>query len=212
MTEYKQLILANMAWAAEKLQDDPDYFRRHAGPEDPVFLWIGSSDSRVVPERITRSPPGTLYIHRNLGNLVSEDDLNLMSAVQHAIVDLQVNHIIVCGNHGCRTLSRVLRGGASEHIDRWLEPAREVYRANAAEIDAMPDEESRLARLVECNVRAQLLRLARSAPVQAAFARGQKLRLHGWVYDLRDGLIKPLMDLDATTDLTIVPNAGHVLT
>ena len=212
MTEYKQLILANMAWSAEKHQDDPDYFSRHAGPEDPIFLWIGSSDSRVVPERITRSPPGTLYIHRNLGNLVSEHDLNLMSAVQHAIVDLQVNHIILCGNYGCRTLGRVLRGGASDLIDQWLEPAREVYRAHAEEIDAMPSEEERLARFVECNVRDQLLRLARSGPVQAAFARGQKLRLHGWVYDLRDGLIKPLMEMDSSTDLSEVPDAGRVLT
>ncbi len=88
MTEYKQLILANMAWQVEKHQEDPDYFARHTGPEDPIFLWIGSSDSRVVPERITRSPPGSLYIHRNLGNLVSETDLNLMAAVDHRVRQL----------------------------------------------------------------------------------------------------------------------------
>ncbi|GGI72134.1 hypothetical protein GCM10007973_06380 [Polymorphobacter multimanifer] len=211
MSEYKQLILANMAWQVEKHQDDPDYFSRHAGPENPVFLWIGSSDSRVVPERITRSPPGSLYIHRNLGNLVSESDLNLMSAVEHALVDLGVKHIIVCGNHDCVTLGRALRGDAKDLIDQWLAPAREVYDNHLEEIDAMSDEESRLSRFVECNVRDQLVRLARSGPVQAAFARGQDVKLHGWVYDLRDGLIKPLMELDRHSDLADVPRPTSVL-
>jgi len=211
MSEYKQLILANMAWQVEKTQDDPEYFSRHAGPEDPVFLWIGSSDSRVVPERITRSPTGTLYIHRNLGNLVSESDLNLMAAVEHALVDLNVRHIIVCGNYDCQTLARALRGDGKDLIDKWLAPAREVYDNHLEEIDAMADEESRLSRFVECNVRDQLVKLARSRPVQAAFARGQRVRLHGWVYDLRDGLIKPLMELDATSDLSAVPSPQRVL-
>lgn len=211
MSEYKQLILANMAWQVEKLQDDPAYFSRHAGPEDPGFLWIGSSDSRVVPERITRSPPGSLYIHRNLGNLVSESDLNLMSAVEHALADLNVKHIIICGNYDCLTLGRALRGDARDLIDQWLAPAREVYANHADEIDAMPTEEERLARFVECNVRDQLVRLARSTPVQAAFARGQEVRLHGWVYDLRDGLIKPLMELDGASDLAAVPRPERVL-
>ncbi|WP_439534635.1 carbonic anhydrase [Polymorphobacter sp.] len=211
MTEYKQLILANMAWQVEKQQDDPEYFSRHAGPENPMFLWIGSSDSRVVPERITRSPPGSLYIHRNLGNLVSESDLNLMAAVEHALVDLKVRHIIVCGNYGCLTLGRALRGDADDVIDQWLAPAREVYDRHFEEIDAMPDPESRLSRFVECNVRDQLVRLARSAPVQSAFARGQDVKLHGWVYDLRDGLIKPLMEIDSSTDLDGVPRPERVL-
>jgi carbonic anhydrase len=211
MSEYKQLILANMAWQVEKTQDDPEYFVRHAGPEDPVFLWIGSSDSRVVPERITRSPPGTLNIHRNLGNLVSENDLNLMAAVEHALFDLNVRHIIVCGNYDCQTLARALRGDAKDLIDTWLAPAREVYNNHLEEIDAMSDEESRLSRFVECNVRDQLVKLARSKPVQAAFQRGQKVRLHGWVYDLRDGLIKPMMELDADSDLSAVPSPQRVL-
>ncbi len=211
MSEYKQLILANMAWQVEKQQDDPEYFSRHAGPENPVFLWIGSSDSRVVPERITRSPPGSLYIHRNLGNLVSESDLNLMSAVEHALLDLGVKHIIICGNHDCVTLARALRGSAEDLIDRWLAPAREVYDNHLEEIDAMSDEGSRLSRFVECNVRDQLVRLARSAPVQAAFARGQDVKLHGWVYDLRDGLIKPLLELDRHSDLGDVPRPARVL-
>jgi len=211
MSEFKQLILSNMAWQLEKLQEDPDYFDRHAGPEDPLFLWIGSSDSRVVPERITRSPPGSLYIHRNLGNLVSDTDLNLMAAVEHALVDLQVRHIIICGNYDCLTLARALRGGEKDLIDKWLAPARDVYDRHFEEIDSMPDPDSRLSRFVECNVRDQLVRLAHCPPVQAAFQRQQPLRLHGWVYDLRDGLIKPLMEIDASTNLAEVPRPERVL-
>ncbi len=211
MPVYKQLLLANMAWQVEKQQDDPDYFARHAGPESPVVLWVGSSDSRVVPERITRAPPGSLLIHRNLGNLVSDSDLSLMAIVEHALADLNVCHIIVCGNYDCLTLARALRGDARDLIDQWLAPAREVYDNNLEEIDAMSDQDSRLSRFVECNVRDQLVRLAGSAPVQAAFARGQDVMLHGWVYDLRDGLIKPLMTLDRTSDLSAVPRPARVL-
>lgn len=211
MSEYKQLILANMAWQVEKTQEDPNYFSRHAGPEDPLFFWIGSSDSRVVPERVTRSPPGSLYIHRNLGNLVSETDLNLMAAVEHALRDLKVKHMIICGNYDCLPLQRALHGDAHDLIDQWLAPARQVYDDHFEEIDAMPDEDSRLSRFVECNVRDQLVRLAKSKPVQEAFARGQEVKLHGWVYDLRDGLIKPLMELDGKSDLTDVPRPERVL-
>lgn len=211
MSEYKQLILANMAWQVEKTQEDPNYFARHAGPEDPLFFWIGSSDSRVVPERVTRSPPGSLYIHRNLGNLVSETDLNLMAAVEHALHDLNVKHMIICGNYDCLTLGRALRGDTHDMIDQWLAPAREVYANHFEEIDSMPDEDSRLSRFVECNVRDQLVRLAKSKPVQEAYARGQEVKLHGWVYDLRDGLIKTLMELDSKSDLSAVPRPERVL-
>lgn len=211
MNSYKQLILANRAWTVEKADDDPNYFSRALEAEAPIFMWIGSSDSRVAPERITRSPPGSLYIHRNLGNLVSEDDLNLMADVQHAVDDLRVQHIIVCGNYGCRSLETVLCGGASGAIENWLAPARAVLAANKAEIDAISGHEAKLARLVECNVRDQLVKLARSAPVQAAFRLGVDLKLHGWVYDLRDGLIKPLLALDKDTDLAAVPMPDRVL-
>ncbi len=117
----------------------------------------------------------------------------------------------MCGNYDCITLSRALRRSENDLIDQWLAPAREVYDRHFEEIDAMPDEDSRLSRFVECNVRDQLVRLARSAPVQAAFQRGQDVRLHGWVYDLRDGLIKPLMELDSKTDLEGVPRPERVL-
>jgi carbonic anhydrase len=211
MNEYKQLILANRAWTVEKAEDDPGYFGRSMAAEAPIFMWIGSSDSRVVPERITRSPPGSLYIHRNLGNLVSEDDLNLMADVQHAIDDLRVRHIILCGNYGCTSLEAVLRGGASGAIEKWLAPARAVLAVHREEIEAQTSREAKLARFVECNVRDQLLRLASTAPVQAAFRRGLDLKLHGWVYDLRDGLIKTLMEIDRESDLTSVPAPARVL-
>ncbi len=211
MNVYTQLILANRAWVAEKRQDDPDYFARHAGPEAPVFMWIGSSDSRVVPERITRSPPGSLYIHRNLGNVVSSDDASMMAAVEHAIFDLGVRHIILCGHYACTSLAAALAGKDEGPTGAWLAPARAVYAAHRQEIDGAGDTDARLARFVELNVRAQLLRLAATTSVQAAFAQGMPLGLHGWVYDLRDGLIKPLLELDGSSNLGEVPSPAPVL-
>jgi carbonic anhydrase len=211
MKDYKQLILANMAWAKEQAEEDPDYFSRLIAGESPKFLWIGCSDSRVAPDQLTRSPPGGLFIHRNIANLVSQDDLNLMSVVQHAVDVLMVDHIIVCGHYGCGGLTAALEGGATGSIDQWLTVARQVAHDHADEIDAMPDQEARVNRLVECNVRDQLVRLARTPILQRAFAERRTLQLHGWVYDLRDGLIKPLMELDCETNLDEVGRPDRVL-
>jgi carbonic anhydrase len=211
MNRFKQLLLANRAWSVEKADDDPNYFTRTLTPHNPVFMWIGSSDSRVVPERITRSPPGSLYIHRNLGNLVDENDLNLMADVEHALEDMNVRHIILCGHFGCTSLEAVLRGGASNAIERWLEPARAVLSAHRAEIDEISGHEAKLSRFIELNVQAQLLRLARTDSVRAAFRRGSELKLHGWVYDLRDGLIKRLLEINRETDLDALPLPPKVL-
>ena len=211
MKEYKQLILANMAWAEEQADEDPNYFARLINGQKPDFLWIGCSDSRVAPDQITRSPPGGLFIHRNIANLVSESDLNLMSVVQFAIDVLRVRHVIVCGHYGCGGLMATLEGGVQGPISEWLSVARQVAHDHADEIAAMPDEEARVNRLVECNVRDQLVRLARTPTVQRAFAERRELQLHGWVYDLRDGRIKPLMELDGGTDLDSVGRPERVL-
>lgn len=211
MKDYKQLILANMAWAAEQADEDPDYFARQIGGQTPKFLWIGCSDSRVAPDLITRSPPGGLFIHRNIANLVSESDGNLMSVVQFAVEVLKVGHVIVCGHYGCGGITAALEGNATGAIHDWLEVAREVGRDHADEIAAMPDGQAQVNRFVECNVRDQLVRLARTGIVQRAFASGQGLQLHGWVYDLRDGHIKPLMEIDRMTELDAVGRPDRVL-
>ncbi len=211
MNEYKQLLLANRAWAAEQLHDDPDYFTRHLVGQRPEFLWIGCSDSRVSPDQMTDSTPGGLFIHRNVANLVSTSDLNLMSVLQYAVDVLEVPHIIVCGHYGCGGIIAALDGGVEGPIDRWLENAREVHANHAPEIDAMPDHQGKVNRFVECNVRDQIVKLAKTATVQGAFARKTGLCLHGWVYDMRDGHLKPLVEIDATTVLEEIPPPERVL-
>lgn len=211
MKESKQLLLANKAWAAELTDDDPDFFRRQAAGQKPDFLWIGCSDSRVSPEQKTQSLPGRMFIHRNIANLVNEDDLNLMSVLQYAVDVLQVPNIIVCGHYGCGGIKATLEGGVSGPVDRWLENARTVLSEHRDEIDAQSGDEARVNRLVEVNVRDQLVKLARTQTVAGAFAAGRNLTLHGWVYDIRDGLLKPLMKINRTTDLSDVGRPERVL-
>ncbi|WP_375402820.1 carbonic anhydrase [uncultured Sphingomonas sp.] len=211
MKDNKQLLLSNKAWAAELLDEDPNYFTQQALGQQPKFLWIGCSDSRVSPEQMTQTSPGRMFIHRNIANLVDPGDMNLMSVVQFAVDELKVPNIIVCGHHGCGGIKAAVAGGTTGPVDRWLDNARAVRAAHADEIDALPDEEARVNRFVEVNVRDQLLALARTATVQDAFAREQPLTLYGWVYDIRDGLLKPLMEIDRGTTLGEVGKPDRVL-
>jgi carbonic anhydrase len=211
MKEETELLLANRAWARELTDEDPDFFRRQAAGQRPEFLWIGCSDSRVAPEQKTQSLPGRMFLHRNIANLVRDDDLNLMSVLQYAVDVLGVANIIVCGHHGCGGIKATLDGGVTGPVDRWLDAARAVLAEHRDEIDAQEPGEARVNRLVECNVRDQLVKLARTDTVQGAFARGQELTLHGWVYDIRDGLLRPLMRIDAGTDLAEVGRPEKVL-
>ncbi|MFD1952491.1 carbonic anhydrase [Sphingomonas arantia] len=211
MKESQQLILSNMAWAAEQHHFDPEFFTRQIRGQRPEFLWIGCSDSRVAPDQITQSPPGGLYIHRNIGNLVYSNDLNLMAVVQYAIDVLEVNDVILCGHYGCTGIMAALDDNAKGPTEEWLANVRTVYHDHREEIDALPDREAKINRLVEYNVRAQLIHLAATPPVAGAFAAGRKLTLHGWVYDLRDGLLKPLMDINAATDLYALAKLESVL-
>lgn len=206
----KQILLANKAWSNELTDENPDFFTRQTAGQKPQFLWIGCSDSRVSPEQKTQSLPGRMFIHRNIANLVQADDLNLLSVLQYAVDVLEVPNIVICGHHGCGGIRAVIEGGVSGPVDRWLENARQVRHAHADELDALPQEQQ-LDRLVEMNVRDQLLHLARTETVRAAFAAGRDLTLHGWVYDIRDGLLKPLMEIDRHTDLDAVGRPETVL-
>ncbi len=211
MRQYKQLLLANKAWATELTEERADFFSRQTAGQKPNFLWIGCSDSRVSPEQMTMTPPGGMFIHRNVANLVNHDDLNLMSVLQYAVDVLQIRHIIVCGHHSCGGIKAALSGGTEGPIDHWLANARAVREAHADEIGAQVSEEEQINRFVEVNVRDQLVHLARTRTVQDAFARNQPLFLHGWVYDIRDGHIKPMMEIDATTVLDQVGRPESVL-
>jgi carbonic anhydrase len=211
MREYKRLLLSNKAWAAELTEENETFFSRQVGGQKPDFLWIGCSDSRVSPEQMTMTPPGSMFIHRNIANLVAEDDLNLMSVLQYAVAVLRVKHVIICGHHGCGGIRAAAYGGVDGPIDTWLATARDVRKKHTAEIDAAGDDEARINRFVELNVRDQLVRLAHTDTVQTAFTSGQPLALHGWVYDIRDGLIKPLMEIDAGSALDASALAARVL-
>jgi carbonic anhydrase len=211
MRTYKQLLLANQAWATELTDERADFFAQQTAGQCPEFLWIGSSDSRVSPEQMTQTPPGDMLLHRNMANLVKHDDHNLMALIEYAITTLQVTHVIICGHYGCVGIQAALAGTATGAMADWLGAARDVYEAHRDEIDAQQGDEARASRLVEINVRDQLVNLARTAPVQQAFSEGRELYLHGWVYDIRDGLITPMMEIDASTPLDAVPRPERVL-
>lgn len=210
MQEVEQLLLHNRAWASEQLAEDPDFFTRTLDGQQPAFLWIGCSDSRVQPDQFTQAQPGGIFLHRNIANLVQADDQNLMAVLDFAVMTLGVQHLVVCGHYDCGGIAATLAGLPDGPVGDWLAHARDVYDAHRAEVDAEPPER-RCNRLVECNVRDQLLHLAATPTVRRAFAEGRDLKLHGWVYDLRDGLIKPLLELDRHTVLAEVPAPERVL-
>jgi carbonic anhydrase len=211
MKDSRQLLLANKAWSTELIEEDPDFFQRQTVGQKPKFLWIGCSDSRVGPEQMTQSHPGQMFIHRNVANLVDPADMNLMSVLQFAVDVLEVPNILVVGHHGCGGIKATLSGGVTGPVDTWLNGARAVLADHREEIDAQPTEEAKVNRLVEVNVRDQLLRLAHTDTVQGAFARDQKLILHGWVYDIRDGLLKELLTIERDTDLAAIERPNKVL-
>ena len=211
MREYRQLLLANRAWSQELIDERADFFTRQSDGQKPAFLWIGCSDSRVSPEQMTMTPPGGMFIHRNVANLVNPSDLNLMAALQFAVQVLKVPHIIVCGHYGCGGIRGAFAGGATGQLRQWLDHASSVVRDHADELAALDGEEAKLNRLVEMNVRDQLINLARTDIVESAWKDGQPLWLHGWIYDIRDGHIKPLMELDADASLEEVGRPESVL-
>lgn len=173
-------------------QQDPEFFSKLAQQQSPDYLWIGCSDSRVPANEIVGMLPGELFVHRNVANLVIQTDMNCLSVIQYAVELLRVKHVIVVGHYGCGGVRAALE--AQEHglIDNWLSDIRESYRYNAAELEAIPNPESRLNRLCEINVVRQALNVCHTTVVQDAWKRGQELTVHGWIYGIADGLIKDL--------------------
>lgn len=201
MQRYEQLLLENKAWAQEKVTDDPQFFERLVNIQSPEFLWIGCSDSRVPPNEITQTQPGEIFIHRNIANLVVHTDLNLLSVLQYAVEVLQVKHVIVCGHYGCGGVKAALTKNSFGIINKWLRNIKDVYRFHQPEIDALPDEDARVNRLIELNVQEQVMNLAKTSIIQKAWKDHNRPHLHGWVYDLHDGVIRPLMELHANSPL-----------
>ena len=202
MKSYEKLLLENKAWAAEKKEDDPEYFERLAHIQTPEFLWIGCSDSRVPANEITGTQPGEIFVHRNVANLVIHTDVNLLSVLDYAVTHLKVRHIIVCGHYGCGGVKAALTNHDFKYVlNMWLRNIKDVYRLHKEELDALQEEEKRFDRLVELNVQEQVMHLAKTSIVQRAWKQEQRPHLHGWVYGLKDGIIKPVFEMKAGTHI-----------
>ncbi|HLJ93663.1 MAG TPA: carbonate dehydratase [Gemmataceae bacterium] len=187
-----QLFLNNQAWAAEMTRKDPEFFQRLARQQAPQYLWIGCSDSRVPANQIVGLLPGEMFVHRNVANVVVHADLNCLSTIQFAVEVLRVGHIIVCGHYGCGGVLAALRDDKLGLIDNWLRHIQDVRWKHQGLLDALPTEAERHHRLCELNVIEQMMNVRQTTVVRDAWARGQELTVHGWIYDLRDGLLREL--------------------
>ena len=202
MKSYEKLLLENKAWAAEKVVDDTKYFERLALLQTPEFLWIGCSDSRVPANEITGTQPGEIFVHRNVANLVIHTDVNLLSVLDYAVTHLKVRHIIVCGHYGCGGIKAAMTNHDFKYVlNMWLRNIKDVYRLHREELEGIKDEELRCDRLVELNVQEQVIHLAKTSIVQRAWKNENRPHLHGWVYGLKDGIIKPVFEMTAGTRL-----------
>ena len=182
----------NRAWAAGKVAADPGFFQRLVRQQAPAYLWIGCSDSRVPANEIVGLDPGEMFVHRNVANLAPPQDANYLSVLQFAVDVLKVKHILVVGHYRCGGVSAAVDGKRRGLVDHWLHPIREVWLAHQAELEAIPDQNARLDRLCELNVMHQVRNVASDVFVQDAWARGQDLSVHGWIYSVADGLVKDL--------------------
>jgi carbonic anhydrase len=202
MHSYEKLLLENKAWASEQVADDPQYFERLAHLQTPEFLWIGCSDSRVPADKITGTQPGEIFVHRNVANLVVNTDVNLLSVLDYAVTHLKVRHVIVCGHYGCGGIkAAATKTDFKPVLNMWLRNIKDVIRHHRDELDAIADEEQRSDRLVELNVIEQVYNLAKTTIIQRCWQKEQRPHLHGWVYGLKDGIIKPVFEMNAGTHI-----------
>jgi carbonic anhydrase len=185
----------NRAWAQRKIAADPGFFRRLEGQQAPQYLWIGCSDSRVPANEIVDLDPGELFVHRNVANLAPPQDANYLSVLQFAVDVIKVRHVLVVGHYGCGGVAAAVDGRRRGLVDHWLHPIREIAHEHRDELEACAEGTERLNRLCELNVRRQVRNVAADVFVQDAWARGQALSVHGWVYSLGTGLVN---DLDVT--------------
>ncbi len=200
MLSYEKILANNKAWAKQQNEDYPEFFSGLSAQQKPEFLWIGCSDSRVPADKITGTQPGEIFVHRNIANLVINTDMNLLSVLQYAVEVLKVKHVIVCGHYGCGGVKAAMGnqylGGVINH---WIGNIKDTYRSNRDEVDRQPSEEQKLNRLVELNVIDQIFNLAKTSIIQKAWKEDQSPHLHGWVYGLNDGIIKPVHEMKPGT-------------
>ena len=201
MKDYNVLLANNKAWVKERLDVDENYFTELAKDQKPEFLWIGCADSRVPAEEVTNMQPGELFVHRNVANLVVHTDMNLLSVLQYAVEVLKVKHVILCGHYGCGGVKAAMGNSDLGLINKWLRNIKEVYSKHNGELKTIDDEGARFDRLVELNVEEQVKNLSKTTIVQRAWSNRQLPHLHGWVFDMRTGLIKEIMNIDSNYEL-----------
>ncbi len=190
--DLKRLLDQNRAWAEGIKASDPDFFPTLAKQQSPQFLWIGCADSRVPANQLVGLVAGEMFVHRNVANVVVHTDFNCLSVMQYAVDVLKVDHIIVCGHHGCGGVKAAMENSRLGLIDNWLRHVQDVFREHESALMEIDDVSKRLDRLCELNVIAQVLNVARTTIVQSAWQRGQELVIHGWIYGLQDGLLRDL--------------------
>jgi carbonic anhydrase len=190
---YQKLLQGNRKWVSKKLSEDPLFFKKLSQGQRPAVLWVGCSDSRVPANEITNTKPGEVFVHRNIANMVIHTDMNLLSVLDFAVTLLDVKHVIVCGHYGCGGIQAAM--GNKHHggmIDNWLRNIKDVYRLHQKELDAISDIDQRNRRLTEINIVEQVYNLCKTSILQNAWKKFQRPHVHGWVYDVSNGLIKDL--------------------
>jgi carbonic anhydrase len=189
---YKKLLEGNREWVAKKLSEDPQFFEKLSRGQRPPLLWIGCSDSRVPANEITNTRPGEVFVHRNIANMVVHSDMNMLSVLDFAVQILEVKHVIVCGHYFCGGVRAAMSNKQFGLVDNWLRNIKDVYRIHQQELDAIADDEARARRLEELNVKEQVLNLCKTSIVQNAWEKFKRPHIHGWVYDVGNGIIKDL--------------------
>jgi carbonic anhydrase len=189
---YNKLLDNNKKWVAKKIDSDPDFFTKLAAGQKPPILWIGCADSRVPANEIIGAEPGEVFVHRNIANMVVHSDMNMLSVLDYAVNVLEVKHIIVCGHYGCGGVQTAMTNKHIGLIDNWIRHIKDAYRFHQEELNSIKDDKKKFDRFVELNILEQVLNLSKTSIVQEAWERGQQLHVHGWVYDLKDGLINDL--------------------
>ena len=193
MEHITDLLANNRAWAESIRAEDPDFFRKLADQQNPEYLWIGCSDSRVPANQITGLAPGEVFVHRNVANIVAETDFNVLAVIQYAVDVLKIRHIIICGHYGCGGVRAALENFRHGMIDNWLAGIRSLSRTHRAELAALTPDAA-VDRLCELNVRSQARHVARTTILEDAWERGQEISIHSWIYRLDNGLITPLAE------------------
>jgi carbonic anhydrase len=191
-TAYEKLFEGNKKWVDHIHRTNPDFFERQAKGQKPPVLWIGCSDSRVHANEVTGMLPGEIFVHRNVANMIVHTDLSMLTVLDYSVNMLEVTDVIVCGHYGCGGVLASLNSTPLGLVDNWLRNIRDVYRLHQNELDAISDHEEKANRLVELNTIEQVFNLSKTSIIQAAWAKGKKLSVHGLVYDLKTGVLHDL--------------------